>query len=178
MLYYLTYYTLLYSLFYVVWAQFKRTLAQKSWTFAHQFDRPCYSKYRFTPWYAGSRTVCLWGNIFCCFHAIIRIIVTIMLIISNFWVGFCSTNQGHNHCCSVYNDSICNAKLRDWQERSYPWRLPTISAVLKLLFTLCDCYTDYSSYYAHYFKTPNCVLGQYSLQKSASLAGAEAAHHP
>jgi hypothetical protein len=48
---------------------------------------------------------------------------------------------------------------------------------LKLLCKLFDYYADYFGYYSHYLKTPNCVSGQYSLQKAASLTRAEAEHH-
>ncbi len=48
---------------------------------------------------------------------------------------------------------MSNAKLGDRQESSDRCSRPTEGAVLKLLFTLFDYYTDYFSYYTHY----NCI---------------------
>ena len=53
----------------------------------------------------------------------------------------------------------------------------TVCAVLKLLCKLFDYYAHFFGYYTHYLKTPNCYLGQYSLQKAAFLTRAEAEHH-
>ncbi len=63
-----------------------------------------------------------------CFHAIIHINFTIMLIISNVWAGFCWKKSWHPRCSSIH------------------------AAAQYTLFTLFDYYADYFSYYTHYFK--------------------------
>lgn len=87
------------------------------------------------------------------------------------------TQPRHTHCSAMYNDSMCYAELSHQQEGSQRCQKRPICAVLKLLFTLFDYYSNYFNHYTYYFKTRNCDLGENSLQKSAHLAGAEAAQH-
>ncbi len=89
---------------------------------------------------------------FCCFHAIIRINFTIMLIISKVWAGFCWKKSWHPRCSTMYSGCVNNTKPRDGQASSYCCQRSTVGAALKLLFTLFDYYADYFSYYTHYFK--------------------------